>query len=106
MISGIVDGQFVSRLKAEASLGLMLFMALITFAALSRGSNWIKGPERQGLLRESGQGCSPVLPKTVPAALVRVIRSTVTAQKSQDDYKMCREQARSVRDLWTMYPGR
>ena len=73
MISGRIDGQFVSRLKAEASLGLMLFMALITFSALTRGSNWIKDPAKQGLLRESGQGCSPVLPKTVFAAPVRVV---------------------------------
>ena len=73
MISGSIDGQFVSRLKAEASLGLMLFMALITFSALSRGSNWIKDPAKQGLLRESGQGCSPVLPQTVFAVPVRVV---------------------------------
>lgn len=73
MISGSVDGQFVSRLKAEASLGLMLFMALITFSALSRGSNWIKDPAKKGLLRESGQGFGPVLPKTSPALPIRVV---------------------------------
>ena len=67
MISGSIDGQFVSRLKAEASLGLMLFMALITFPALSRGSNCINGPAKQGLLRESGQGCSD-LPQDGPSS--------------------------------------
>ena len=77
----------------------MLFVALTTFSVLSHGANLIEGSVKQGQLKEPGQGFGPVLPKTVPAAPVRVVRSTVAVQKSQDDYRMFREQARFVTDL-------
>ena len=75
---------------------MMLFVALTTFSVLSHGSNWIEGSAKQGQSRDPRQGFSPVLPKTDPVAPVRVVRSTVAVQQSQDDYRMFREHARFV----------
>jgi len=91
--------QFVSWFRAGLGLGLMLFVALTTFSVLSHGANWIKGSVKQGQPRDPRQGFSPVLPKSDSAAPVRVVRSTVAVQKSQDDYRMFREKARFVTDL-------
>ncbi len=99
MVSNGVFHQFVTWFRAGLGLGLMLFVALTTFSVLSHGANLIEGSVKQGQSREPGQGFGPVLPKTVPAAPVRVVRSTVSVQKSQDDYRMFREQARFVTDL-------
>ncbi|MFH0986397.1 MAG: hypothetical protein V1882_12855 [Candidatus Omnitrophota bacterium] len=99
MVSNRVFHQFAAWFRAGLGLGLMLFVALTTFSFLSHGMNLLEGSAKQGLLRDPGQGFSPVLPKAVPAAPVRVIRSTVAVQKSQDDYRMFREQARFVTDL-------
>ena len=99
MVSNGVFHQFVTWFRAGLGLGLMLFVALTTYSVLSHGANLIGGSVMQGQSKDPGRGFGPVLPKTVPAAPVRVIRSTVTAQKSQDDYRMFREQARFVTDL-------
>jgi hypothetical protein len=99
MVSKGVFHQFVTWFRAGLGLGLMLFVALTTFSFLTHGANLIDGSVKQGQSKGSGQGFSPVLPKTVPVEPVRVIRSTVTAPKSQDDYRMFREQARFVTDL-------
>ena len=99
MVSRGVFQQFVAWFRAGLGLGLMLFVALTTLSVLSHGANWIKGSAKQGQSRDPRQGFSPVLPKADPAAPVRVVRSTVTAQKSQDDYRMFREKARFVTDL-------
>ena len=98
-VSKGVFHQFVTWFKAGIGLGLMLFVALTTFSVLSHGSNWIEGSAKQGQSRDPRQGFSPVLPKTDFAAPVRVVRSTVAVQKSQDDYRMFREKARFVTDL-------
>ena len=47
-----------------------------------------------------------MLPKIAPVVPVRVVRSTVAVQQSQDDYRMFREQARLVTDLAEIYRGR
>ena len=99
MVSNGVFQQFVTWFRAGLGLGLMLFVALTTYSVLTHGANLIRGSVMQGQSKDPGRGFGPVLPKTVPAAPVRVIRSTVTAQKSQDDYRMFREQARFVTDL-------
>ena len=99
MVSNGVSHQFVTWFRAGLGLGLMLFVALTTFSVLSHGANLIEGSVKQGQSKESGQGFGSVLPKTVSAAPVRVVRSTVAVQKSQDDYRMFREQARFVTDL-------
>lgn len=99
MVSKGVFQQFVSWFRAGLGLGLMLFVALTTFSVLSHGANWIEGSVKQGQSRDPRQGFSPVLSKTEIAAPVRVARSTVTVQKSQDDYRMFREKARFVTDL-------
>ena len=98
-VSKGVFHQFVTWFRAGLGLGLMLFVALATFSFLSHGANLIGGSVTQGKSKDSGQGFSPVLPATSPAAPVRVIRSTVTTQKTQDDYRLFREQARFVTDL-------
>ena len=84
----------------------MLFVALTTFFVLTHGANLIGESAKQGKSRDSGQGFSPVLPKTDPVVPVRVVRSTVAVQQSQDDYRMFREQARLVTDLAEIYRGR
>jgi len=99
MVSKGVFQQFVSWFRAGLGLGLMLFVALTTFSVLSHGANWIEGSVKQGQSRDSRQGFSPVLSKMEIAAPVRVARSTVAVQKSQDDYRMFREKARFVTDL-------
>jgi len=99
MVSKGVFQQFVAWFKAGLGLGLMLFVALTTFSVLSHGANWIEGSAKQGQSRDPRQGFSPVLPKTDSVASVRVLRSTVAVQQSQDDYKMFREKARFVADL-------
>ncbi len=99
MVSRGVFQQFVAWFRAGLGLGLMLFVALTTLSVLSHSANWIEGSAKQGQSRDPRQGFSPVLPKADPAAPVRVVRSTVTAQKSQDDYRMFREKARFVTDL-------
>jgi hypothetical protein len=98
-VSKGVFQQFVSWFRAGLGLGLMLFVALTTFSVLSHGANWIEGSAKQGQSRDPRQGFSPMLPKTDPVASVRVVRSTVAVQQSQDDYRMFREQARFVTDL-------
>ena len=98
-VSRGVFQQFVAWFRAGLGLGLMLFVALTTLSVLSHGTSWIEGSAKQGQSREPRQGFSPVLPKTDPAAPVRVVRSTVAVQKSQDDYRMFREKARFVTDL-------
>jgi len=98
-VSKEVFQRFVSWFRAGLGLGLMLFVALATFSVLSHGTNWIEGSVRRGQSRYPRQGFSPVLPKTGVAAPIRVVRSTVEVQKSQDDYRMFREQARFVTDL-------
>jgi hypothetical protein len=98
-VSKGVFQQFVSRFRAGLGLGLMLFVALATFLALSHGANWIEGSVKRGQSRDPRPGFSPVLPKTDFATPVRVVRSTVEVQKSQDDYRMFREKARFVTDL-------
>ncbi len=98
-VSNGVFHQFVTWFRAGLGLGLMLFVALATFSFLSHGANLIGGSAKQDKSRDSGQGFSPVLPKTNLVAPVQVIRSTVTVQKSQDDYRMFHEQARFVTDL-------
>lgn len=95
-VSDGVFHQFVTWFRAGLGLGLMLFVALTTYSFLSHGANLIRGSVMQGQSKDPGRGFGPVLPKTVPAVPVRVIRSTVTAQKSLDDYRMFREQARFV----------
>lgn len=99
MVSKGVFQQFVTWFKAGIGLGLMLFVALTTFSALSHSANWIEGSVKQDQLRVPVQGRSPVLPRTDYAAPVRVVRSAVVVQKSQDDYRMFHEQARLVTDL-------
>ena len=99
MVSKVVFEQFVAWFKTGIGLGLMLFVALTTFSVLSHGANWIEGSAKQGQSRDPRQGFSPVLPKTDYAAPVRVVRSTVAVQQSQDDYRMFREKARFVTDL-------
>ena len=98
-VSKGVFQQFVSWFKAGLGLGMMLFVALTPFSVLTHGANWLEGSAKQGQSRDPGQGFSPVLPKTDPVAPVRVVRSTVAVQQSQDDYKMFREKARFVADL-------
>ena len=88
--------QFVSWFRAGLGLGLMLFVALTTFSVLSHGANWIEGSAKQGESRDPRQGFSPAPSKTDYAAPVRVVRSSVVVHKSQDDYRMFREQARLV----------
>ena len=66
---------------------------------ISHGANLIGESAKQGKSKDSGQGFSPVLSKMSPAAPIQVMRSMVTVQKSQDDYRMFREQARFVTDL-------
>ena len=90
--------QFVTWFKAGMGLGLMLFTAWTTFSVLSHGAIWVEGSAKQGQLREARQGGNPVLPKADYAAPVRVVHSTVVVRKSQDDYRMFREQARFVTD--------
>ncbi|MFH1799401.1 MAG: hypothetical protein ABH891_00945 [Candidatus Omnitrophota bacterium] len=99
MISREALHQFVSWFRAGMGLGLMLFTAWITFSALCHGANWIKDSAKQVQSRETGQVRTPVLSKKDYAAPVRVVRSAVVVQKSQDDYRMFREQARLVTDL-------
>ena len=99
MVSRGVFQQFVAWFRAGLGLGLMLFVALTTFSVLNHGANLIEGSAKQGQSKDPGQGFGPVLPKAVPVAPVQVIRSTVSVQKSQDDYRMFREQARFVTDL-------
>ena len=106
MVSKGVFQQFVAWFRAGLGLGLMLFVALNTFSVLSHGANWLEGSAKQGQSRDPRQGFSSVLPKTDPAAPVRVVRSTVAVQKSQDDYRMFHEQARFVTDLAEIYHGR
>ena len=98
-VSNGVFHQFVTWFRAGLGLGLMLFVALTTCSVLSHGANLIGESVMQGQSKDSGRGFGPVLPKTVPATPGRAIRSPVTAQKSQDDYRMFREQARFVTDL-------
>ena len=98
-VSKGVFQQFVAWFRAGLGLGLMLFVALTTFSVLSHGANWIEGSAKQGQSRDPRQGFSPVLPKMDTAAPVRVVRSTVAVQQSQDDYRMFREKARFVTDL-------
>ena len=95
-VSKGVFQQFVAWFRAGLGLGLMLFVALTTFSFLSHGANWIEGSAKQGQSRDPRQGFSPVLPKADYAAPVRVVRSTVAVQQSQDDYRMFREHARFV----------
>ena len=102
-VSRGVFQQFVAWFRAGLGLGLMLFVALTTFSVLSHGANWIEGSAKQGQLRDPGQGFSPELTKTDPAAPVRVVRSTVAVQQSPDDYRMFREQARFVTDHAGIY---
>ena len=99
MVSNGVFHQFVTWFRAGIGLGLMLFVALTTFSVLNHGANLIERSAKQGQSKDPGQGFGPALPKTSPAVPVRVIRSTVSVQKSQDDYRMFREQARFVTDL-------
>ncbi len=99
MVSKGVFQQFVTWFKAGIGLGLMLFTALTTFSALSHSASWIEGSAKQSQLRVSGQGLSLVPSKIDYASPVRVLRSAVVVQKSQDDYRMFREQARFVTDL-------
>ena len=99
MVSREVFRQFAAWFKAGLGLGLMLFTALTTFSVLSHGTNWIEGSARQDLLRETGQGRSPVHPKADYVMPVRVLRGTEAFQKSQDDYRMFREKSRLVTDL-------
>jgi len=99
MVSGGVFRQFVTWFKAGVGLGLMLFTALTTLSVLSHGAIWLEGSAKQGQLRESRQGGNPVLPKVDYAAPIRVVRSSAAFQKSQDDYRMFREQSRLVTDL-------
>ncbi len=99
MVSKGVFQQFVAWFRAGLGLGLMLFVALNTFSVLSHGANWLEGSAKQGQSRDPRQGFSPALPKTDPVAPVRVVRSTVAVQQSQDDYRMFREKARFVTDL-------
>ena len=99
MVSKGVFQQFVTWFRAGLGLGLMLFVALTTFSVLTHGANLIEGSAKQGQSKDPGQGFGSVLPKAVPVAPVQVIRSTVTVQKRQDDYRMFREQARFVTDL-------
>ena len=99
MVSRGVFQQFVAWFRAGLGLGLMLFVALTTLSVLSHGANWIEGSAKQGQSRDPRQGFSPVLPKTDPVAPIRVARSTVAVQGSQDDYRMFREKARFVTDL-------
>ena len=99
MVSKGVFREFVTWIRRGIWLGLMLFVALATFSFLSHSANLLEGSAKQGQSRDPKQGFSPVLPKTDFAAPVRVVRSTVTAQKSQDDYRMFREKARFVTDL-------
>ena len=99
MVSKGVFQQFVTWFRAGLGLGLMLFVALTTFSVLTHGANLIGGSAKQGQSKDPGQGFGSVLPKAVPVAPVRVIRNTVSVQKSQDDYRMFREQARFVTDL-------
>jgi hypothetical protein len=99
MVSNGVFHQFVAWFRAGLGLGLMLFVALTTFSVLTHGANLIGGSAKQGQSKDPGQGFGSVLPKAVPVAPVRVVRSTVAVQKSQDDYRMFREQARFVTDL-------
>ena len=99
MVSKGVFQQFVAWFRAGLGLGLMLFVALNTFSVLSHGANWLEGSAKQGQSRDPRQGFSPALPKTDPVAPVRVVRSTVAFQQSQDDYRMFREKARFVTDL-------
>ena len=98
-VSKGVFHRFVAWFRAGLGFGLMLFVALATFSFLSHGANLIEGSAKQGQSKDLGRGFGPVLPKTSPAAPVRVIRNTVSVQKSQDDYRMFREQARFVTDL-------
>ena len=98
-VSKGVFQQFVAWFRAGLGLGLMLFVALTTFSVLSHGANWIEGSARQGQSRDPRQGFSPVLPKADSVVPVRVVRSTVAVQQSQDDYRMFREKARFVTDL-------
>ena len=98
-VSKGVFQQLVSWFRAGLGLGLMLFVALNTFSVLSHGANWLEGSAKQGQSRDPRQGFSPALPKTDPVAPVRVVRSTVAVQQSQDDYRMFREKARFVTDL-------
>jgi len=98
-VSKGVFHQFVTWFRAGIGLGLMLFVALTPFSVLTHGANLIEGSAQQGKSKDPGQGCGPVLPKTDPVAPVRVLRSAVVVQKSQDDYRMFREQARFLTDL-------
>ena len=98
-VSNGVFHQFVTWFRAGLGLGLMLFVALATCSVLSHGANLIGESVMQGQSKDPGQGFGSVLPKAVPVAPVQVIRSTVAVQKSQDDYRMFREQARFVTDL-------
>ena len=98
-VSKGVFQQFVSWFRAGLGLGLMLFVALTTLSVLTHGANLIEGSAKQGQLRVAGQGLSPVYPMTGFAAPVRVVRSVVVVQKSQDDFRMFHEQARFVTDL-------
>ena len=99
MVSRGVLRQFAAWFKAGMGLGLMLFTALTTFSVLSHGAKWVEGSAKQCQLREKGQGGNPVLPKTDSVMPVRVSRSTVVVQKSQDDYRLFHEQARLFTDL-------
>ena len=77
----------------------MLFVALITFSALSHNADWVEGSVTQSQLRVTGPGLFPVLPNTGYAAPVRVLNSAVVVQPSQEDYRMLREQVRFLTDL-------
>ena len=98
-VSKGVFQQFVAWFRAGLGLGLMLFVALTTLSVLSHGADWIEGSAKQDQLRETGQGRSPVLSKADYVMPVRVLRGTEAFQKSQDDYRMFREQSRLVTDL-------
>jgi len=99
IVSKRVLHQFVTWLRTGIGLGLMLFVALTTFSTLTHGANWIEGLAKQSQLRARGQGRSLVLPIMAYAAPVRVVRSAVMVQKSQDDYRMFHEQANLACDL-------
>ena len=75
--------QFVTWFRAGLGLGLMLFVALTTFSVLNHGANLIEGSAKQGQSKDPGQGFGSVLPKTVQAAPVRVIRNTVPVQSGK-----------------------
>lgn len=99
LISRDVMIQFAACFKAGMGLGLMLFTAFTTFSVLSHGAVWIEGAAKQSQPKEAAQSRNSVIPKVGYVVPYRVLRNTAVVQKSQDDYRMFREQARLVTDL-------